>query len=273
MRLSEQQIRKVIKKIILEQSSETKPNLRAEIESADQQALNAAKVAIGISGAVPALVDILISLAQGDSGGIEEKVAEESANSIIEKLLEVNSNSLKIKSGLKLAGGFLGAFFLAKSIYDSFTYLPTLMQKSIDQMKTVEGILLTMRKLINRPLEVGDISTSKEKSPITGTVLTQKMVLDTIASSIASGQEGQSFYGKLLASQYTSLAGIPVNGPVISQDFATTIQKRRKELESETTKKIQDLLVKNWSKLTPKEKEDFEYLAKLAAKRKDQTKA
>ena len=113
----------------------------------------------------------------------------------------------------------------------------------------------------------------KEKSPITGTVLTQKMVLDTIASSIASGQEGQSFYGKLLASQYTSLAGIPVNGPVISQDFATTIQKRRKELESETTKKIQDLLVKNWSKLTPKEKEDFEYLAKLAAKRKDQTKA
>lgn len=267
MRLTEQQIRNIIRKTILEQAA---PTLRAEIEPASAQALEAVKTAIGITGG-PAILEMLISLKQGDTEGLTEKGAEESAEPILDKAIEISSKDL-IKSGAQGLKNILGAVFLAKSIYGTFTYLPNLLMKSIEQMKTVEGILKKQASLLKKPVDKLDSST--KPSPITGTVITHQMAVDAIAASIDSGdKETQGFYASLIAPEYLSLNGYTLKGPVITQRFAAEILKRRKQLEDQITKEMKDLVTKNWSALSPEVQKDFEMLAKAAVKRKGQSKS
>ena len=149
------------------------------------------------------------------------------------------------------------------SVWGAYAYLPKMIQKSIDQLSTVEGILKAMKGLKKRPLKLADIASNPGQALISKSWSRKEMV-DYIAS-VMEVDEGRRLYTHLIADEYRDLNGIRTEGPVIGKDFSSAILKRRKSIKLEAAEKIKEQLIANIKK-GALSKEEVKKLAKLLSK-------
>ena len=176
--------------------------------------------------------------ALGGAAGAAKGGFKEEASALLKKVLV----------GTKVIGRLAGPMFLVAAVWGAFNYLPDLMQKSLEQLDTVEGILKALRRLRSTagndsPLKLTDITDKPGKTLISKSWSRKEMV-DYIAS-VMELKEGKRLYSELIAEKYIDLNGKKQQGPLIGKDFSTAILKRRKSIKLEAAEKIKaQLLVK-----------------------------
>ena len=198
---------------------------------------------LGVLGALQA-TELLTLLLQGAGGEITGAGNKPAAATIMRKALLQKAKASA--SGLiRKAGRFAGPAFLAVAVWDAFNYLPDMLQKSLEQLATVEGILKQLKSLNPDPgpIKLTDISRTPGKTLIAKTWSRYEMV-DYLAASMET-QEGRALYSELIANEYTDLRGKKSKGPLIDQDFSTAILKRRETIKSEAAEKIKARLIAN----------------------------
>ena len=171
--------------------------------------------------------------------------------SLLKLIINANPNNEENEIGLilkeiltrvKQVSPFFGPLFLFTAVFKAFMYLPDLMDRSINQLESVEGILEKKNQLLRRPIEPGDIAREPGVTLYTENKWGREEMIAYIAS-IMEVPEGRKLFGKLVASEYRGLDGLRKQGPIISQDFAIAIQKKRKTIKEEVAKSVKEKLI------------------------------
>ena len=245
MNVTRRQLNEIISNLLEAPESETKVKRSDEISATGASADLSSYVA-DISGA--ALVSLVLVLGKAIATG---KITEASKIVVLEKFFKAIGGLGPLKAAAGAAGLWLITLY---GVWAAFTTLPNMMQNRINQLKTVEGMLLNMRKLKDAPLNPKDITTkSSDSETIIGVSFTRQKVIDYLASAIEYSDDGKGLYSKLIKGSHKNLDGYTVSGPVIDQDFAIAIQKRRKTIKEESGDNLKDKLVSSIKELTPKE--------------------
>jgi hypothetical protein len=177
-----------------------------------------------------------------------------SPTSILKKIIQAtdqinNSKEKQISfllkemfSGSKQTKAIFGPLLLFSAIFNGYMYLPRLIERSVEQLNTVEGLLEELRHLYRRPLELRDIAEKPGATLITENRWGRDKIVTYIAS-IMEIPEGRELFGKLTASEYRDLRGFRQQGPILAQSFVNAIQKKRKTIKEEAAKSVKEKLI------------------------------
>ena len=208
---------------------------------------------------------VLKFVLKGAGGATSGAAVDGTVGAAAEGGVEATTSTLlkKALTGIKVVGSFAAPMIVLSAVWGAYAYLPKMIQKSIDQLNTVEGILKTMKGLKKRPLKLTDITNNPGQTLISKS-WSQKEMVDYIAS-VMEVDEGRRLYTHLIADEYRDLNGIRTEGPVIGKDFSSAILKRRKSIKLEAAEKIKEQLIANIKKGVLS-KEEVKKLAKLLSK-------
>ena len=142
------------------------------------------------------------------------------------------------------AGSVVSFGILFAAVLGAFTGLPLMLKHSIEQLDTVEGFLKNFRENLGRPINPEDISDTRDLSfPKFGQVAwNPDLIIDFLAAGMTMA-EGRSLIGMLTASEY-KWEGLRKRGPVISQKFMNSVQKRRRGLAEEAREKTHKEIIR-----------------------------
>jgi hypothetical protein len=182
---------------------------------------------------------------QAEIGG-----AEGTASTLLKKTLLQKGSESAFKVA-KTAASFAGPLLLVAAVWGAFNFLPNMLQKSIEQLDTVEGVLKKLRALRrtggkDTPLKLTDIARNPGKTLVVKSWSRYEMV-DYLAA-VMDTQEGKRLYLELISEEYTDLNGKKRKGPLIDKDFTTAILKRRKTIKTEAAEKMKNQLIANVKK-------------------------
>jgi len=217
---------------------------------------------LSVLGALQA-TELLTLLLQGAGSEITGSGGKPGAAAIMKKaLLQKAKNSAS--SLIRTAGRTAAPVFLAIAVWDAFNYLPNMLQKSLEQLDTVEGVLKELKRLSPDPgpIKLTDIARTPGKTLIAKSWSRYEMV-DYLAASMET-PEGRSLYSELIANEYTDLRGKKSKGPIIDQDFSTAILKRRETIKSEAAEKIKEKLIANIKEGALSEEESRQLASQLS---------
>lgn len=200
---------------------------------------------LGAFQAAP-LLSVLITA----SGGLS-KTAENNATgveSLMKKALMQKASSPYASTLIRNIGSLAGPVFMLAAVWGAFNYLPNMLQKSIEQLETVEGILKQLRRVRrdsgnDTPIKLTDIANKPGKTLIVKS-WSRKEIVDYFAA-VMETQEGKQLYLEVISEEYTDLDGKKRKGPLVGKDFSTAILKRRKSIKAEAAKKIKSRLIAN----------------------------
>jgi hypothetical protein len=211
--------------------------------------LEATTKLLGILGAeLPAqLLNVLLTAPEAGITAAMAGGAKGTAAELMKKAL-MQKASKSVWPLIRGAGKMVGPVFLLAAVWEGFTYLPSMLQKSIEQLETVEGILKQLRSLRrtagnDTPLKLTDIADKPGNTLIVKT-WSREEIVDYLAA-VMEVQEGMQLYNELISKEYTDLDGKKIKGPLVGEDFSNAILKRRESIKAEAAEKIKSRLIAN----------------------------
>ena len=192
------------------------------------------------------LLSVLLTASGGEITAVQKQDPAGAATLMKKALMQKASTSASTL--IRNTGRLAGPVFMIAAVWGAFNYLPNMLQKSIEQLDTVEGILKQLRRLRRQsgndtPIKLTDI-TNKPGKTLIAKSWSRKEIVDYFAA-VMETQEGKQLYLEVISEEYTDLDGKKRKGPLVGKDFSTAILKRRKSIKSEAAKKIKSRLIAN----------------------------
>ena len=215
-------------------------------------ALDPATQMLGVLAAMQVLVPFPLSRAGADRKAIQVLTTEAAL-------------ILGGESAAALIAGIGTGVALFAAVAGAFAFLPAMIQHQIDQLDTVEGFLKNFRAKLGRPIKPKDIANQRGLSypKFAKVSWTRNNIIDYLAASSASS-EGKALYGVLIAGEFRGNDGLRKNGPIISEEFAIAIQRRRKSMGKEGVQNMHKKIMSKAKELV-KTPEGFEKVFKYTS--------